>query len=102
MVNQKHEFQTQKVEELLQHMGSATIIEATTSGTATFEVTIPHSLGRVPGALIVISRDKAGRIVPGHTPWTDTNIYVKSNLASVAFLAILTYAGNDLVSADQS
>lgn len=59
-------------------------ITITTSATPDLEVAYSHELKRVPIGYIVIERDKAGVIYDGTSSWTDTTIYLRSNVASVA------------------
>lgn len=47
------------------------------------EDTIAHTLRRVPIGIWVIKQNKAGSFYAGPTSWTDTNIYLKCNVASV-------------------
>jgi len=56
----------------------------TTAGANT-EVVVPHTLGAIPVGRIVIGQDKAGSLYSSTTAWTKTNIYVKSDVASVTF-----------------
>lgn len=57
----------------------------TTSATPDASNTIAHTLGKVPIGYIVIYQNKAGSLYDSGTTWTSTNIYLKSNIASVAF-----------------
>ena len=59
-------------------------VAVTTDGTPDTESAHTHTLKRVPIGYIVIKRDKAGVIYDGTTAWTDTTIYIRSNVASVA------------------
>jgi hypothetical protein len=56
----------------------------TTSAIAGTESGIAHGLKRTPSGYIITSRDKAAIIYDGSTGWDSTNIYVRSNVASVA------------------
>jgi hypothetical protein len=57
----------------------------TTPAVANTEFTVAHGLGRVPMGFIVLLIDKAGIIYKGATAWTDTDIFLKCNVASVAY-----------------
>lgn len=61
----------------------------TTSATPDAENTIAHTLGAVPIGYIVLKQDKAGSLYSGTTTWTSTNIYLKSDIASVTFTVFL-------------
>lgn len=56
----------------------------TTDATPGNDTAIAHGLKRVPSGYLIIKRDKAGIIYDGAAAWTETNIYVRSNLATVA------------------
>lgn len=55
----------------------------TTSATPDEESAVAHGLGRSPIGYAVISKDKAAHIYDGSTSWDATNIYVRSDIASV-------------------
>lgn len=61
----------------------------TTDGTPDTEGAVSHGLGSVPIGYIVISKDKAGHIYDGTTSWTSTNIYLRSDVASVTATVFL-------------
>jgi hypothetical protein len=61
----------------------------TSNGTANTEDTIPHTLGRVPLAMLVSVPDKAAILYRGTTTWTKDNIYLKTSVASVAWKVML-------------
>lgn len=61
----------------------------TTSATPDAENTIAHTLGAVPIGHLVVKQDKAGSLYSGTTTWSSTNIYLKSNVASVTFTVFL-------------
>lgn len=65
------------------------IITTTTSATPDAENTIAHTLGKVPSGYIVYSQNKAGSLYLGTTSWSNANIYLKSNIASVIFKIIV-------------
>lgn len=65
------------------------LVTGTTSATPDSENTIAHTLGKVPIGYIVYSQDKAGSLYLGTTTWTTTNIYLKCNVASVAYKIIV-------------
>lgn len=48
------------------------------------ESAVAHGLKRIPEGYFIISRDKAGIVYDSGTAWDSTNIYVKSNVASLA------------------
>lgn len=47
------------------------------------EDTVPHNLGRIPKGRIVMTADKAGSVIDGTTVFTDTNIFLQSNVATL-------------------
>lgn len=55
----------------------------TTNATPDTEDAFSHGLGTVPQGYIVVKRDKAGVIYDGSTSWTSSNIYLRSDVASV-------------------
>ena len=61
----------------------------TTSGAPDTEQAVAHDLKRTPIGYWIVSRDKAGIIYDGPTAWTDTNIYLRSNVASVTAKVII-------------
>lgn len=61
----------------------------TTSGTPDTEAAVSHNLKRVPVGYFVVGRDKAGVIYNGTTAWTTTNIYLRSNVATVTATVII-------------
>ena len=60
----------------------------TTAGANT-EVVVPHTLGVIPVGRIVLRQDKAGSLYDSTTAWTTTNIYIKSDVATVTFKLFL-------------
>lgn len=64
-------------------------ISLTTSGTPDASNTIAHTLGKIPIGYIVVYQNKAASLYDGGTTWTDTNIYLKSNVATVNFRIIV-------------
>lgn len=67
----------------------ARMTEFTSSGTPNAENTIPHLLGKVPTGYLVYRKDKAAHLYDGTTAWTNANIYLKSDVATVAFKMIV-------------
>jgi hypothetical protein len=65
------------------------LITTTTSATPDAENTIAHTLGKIPSGYIVYSQNKAASLYLGTTSWTSTNIYLKSNIATVIFKIIV-------------
>lgn len=61
----------------------------TSSATPDAENTVPHSLGKVPIGYLIYGLDKAAIVYTGATSWSDTNIYLKVNVASVAVKIIV-------------
>lgn len=59
------------------------------SGTPDAENTIAHGLGKVPIGYIVYGLNKAAIVYTGATAWTNENIYLKVNVASVAVKIIV-------------
>ena len=68
---------------------SAKHVVFTSNGVANTEDTIPHKLGRVPVGYVVVKQDKAGIVYDGGTDFTTTNIYLKSSVASVAWILMV-------------
>ncbi len=64
---------------------SAVYCVFTSNGTANTQDTVPHTLGRIPLGYIVVEQDKAGTVYDGGTTFTDTNLYLKTTVASVAW-----------------
>jgi hypothetical protein len=58
------------------------IVTVTTDAVAGTETAVVHGLGYTPNGYIVISKDKAAHIYNATAP-TATNVYVKSDVASV-------------------
>jgi len=65
------------------------LVSFTSNAVADTEDTVAHGLGKIPTGYFVYSRDKAGVLYDGGTSWTSSNIYVKCNVASVAFKIIV-------------
>ncbi len=65
------------------------LITLTTSATPDASNTVAHTLGKIPVGYIVYSQNKAGSLYLGGTAWTSSNIYLKSNIASVVFKIIV-------------
>lgn len=63
--------------------------DVTTPGTANTEFTVNHGLGRVPVGYLVVGRDKAAIIYNSTTAWTETAIYLKCNVATVAIRLLI-------------
>jgi len=61
----------------------------TSNVTPDTEDTIVHGLGRIPVGFLVVDKDKAGDIYDGGTAWTDTNIYLKCSVATVAAVILV-------------
>lgn len=64
-------------------------VDVTTHVTPDTEFSVNHGLGSVPTGYIVISRDKAATIYDSTTAWTIENIYLKSNVATVAIRLLI-------------
>lgn len=59
-------------------------VTITTSATPNTEQAVAHTLkNRTPIGYLVISSDKAAHIYDGTTAWTTSNIYLRSDVASV-------------------
>ena len=65
------------------------LVTLTSSATPDVENTVAHTLGKVPKGYLVYGQDKAGSLYKGTTTWTNSNIYLKSNVASVTFNIII-------------
>lgn len=64
----------------------------TSNAVANTEDTISHTLGRIPSGYLVLYQDKAGTLFQGPstgTAWTASNLYLKCNVASVAFSLLI-------------
>ena len=59
-------------------------LDIATNATPDTEDAFSHTLGSVPIGYIVIGRDKGAVIYDGTTAWTATDIYLRSNVATVA------------------
>lgn len=62
---------------------NAEIVTVTTDATPGTEVAAAHTLKRVPIGYLVLGRNKEGVIYDGATANSSSNIYLKSNVASV-------------------
>lgn len=49
------------------------------------EFAVPHSLGKVPTGFHTVSVDQPGILYKGTTPWTSTQIYLKSSTAETNY-----------------
>jgi hypothetical protein len=70
--------------------------EFTTSATPDAENTIGHTVGSIPIGYIIMHQDKAGSLYQSPTTgtnWTATNVYLKSDVASVTFNVFLVKKG---------
>jgi len=65
------------------------LVTLTSSATPDDSNTVNHTLGKIPNGYIVYYQNKAGSLYDGGTTWTNTAIYVKSNIASVTFKIII-------------
>jgi len=65
-----------------------TLKAVTSSATPNAETTHAHGLGKVPVGVIVYEQDKAGSLYKSKA-YDKTNIYIKSDVASVAFKVIV-------------
>jgi hypothetical protein len=69
------------------------LITFTSSGTPDAENTIAHDLGKVPTDIVITSVNKAAVVYKGTTAWTNTNVYLKVNVATVAVRAYIFTGG---------
>jgi len=65
-----------------------TLVSFTSNGVADTETTVAHTLGKVPTGVIVYEQDKAGSLYKSKA-YDASNIYIKSDVASVAFKVIV-------------
>lgn len=65
------------------------LVSFTSNGVANTEDAVSHTLGKVPTGFIVYRLDKAAVVYDSGTTWTTTNIYLKCNVASVAYKIIV-------------
>lgn len=65
------------------------ITSVTTHATPGTEVAVAHSLKRTPTAFIACGADKAGHIFKGSTAFSASNIYIRSDVASVTAYLII-------------
>ena len=63
----------------------AVYVDYTSNATPDTEDTVAHNLGWIPKGFIIVNRDKAGIAYDSGTAWTSSNIYLKCNVATVAF-----------------
>lgn len=77
---------TNQVEELLRKLDGV-FISGTTDGTPGTESSHAHTLGRVPRGILVLGKDKAAHIYDGSSANDASNVYVRSDVATVAFKA---------------
>lgn len=61
----------------------------TSNATPDTEDAIAHTVGAIPIGYIVVKQDKAASLYLGSTTWTNSNVYFKCNVASVAFTIFL-------------
>lgn len=59
-------------------------ITFTSDGTPDAENSVAHTLGKIPSGFFVTAKDKAGDVYSGSTANTDSLIYLKVNVATVA------------------
>ena len=64
-------------------------VSFTSSATPNAENTVAHTLGKVPTGFIVVDKNKAAHLYRNGTTATKTNIYLKSDVASVAFTILV-------------
>ena len=57
--------------------------DGTTPVGANTDFTVTHNLGYIPQGWLVIFQDKAASVYQGATTWTDTQIFLRCNTASV-------------------
>jgi hypothetical protein len=53
------------------------------------EFAVSHNLGRIPIGFMVASTNKAGHLYKSTTAWTATNIYLKADVASLAYTIVI-------------
>lgn len=64
-------------------------LSVVTHATPDTEIAYTHTLGRIPSGFFVVNADKAGVIYAGTTAWTNTQIYLRSNVATVTARVIV-------------
>lgn len=64
---------------------SAVYCVFTSNGTANTEDTVAHTLGRIPTGYIVVDQDKAAIVYDSATAHTTSTLYLKTNVATVAW-----------------
>jgi hypothetical protein len=57
-------------------------MEYSTNAVANTEDTLAHNLGVIPVGFLLLVPPATGFIMPGPTPWTTSNLYLKCNAAS--------------------
>lgn len=62
--------------------------DVTTPG-ADVEFAIEHGLGFIPLGYLVISQDKAAATYKSTTPWDTANVYLKTNVSTVALRVLV-------------
>lgn len=63
--------------------------QGATAGAANTDFPVPHTLGRKPTGFIIISQDAAASIYDGVTPWTTTQIFLRSSTAAVNMTVLI-------------
>jgi hypothetical protein len=86
MTVDRHIFETNKVEDMMQVIGSGQLIAGTSNGVVDTESVHAHNLGRVPRGFVILSKDKAGDFYDS-TGHSTTELKIKNTVVSVQFLA---------------
>lgn len=67
----------------------ADVVSFTSNAAPNTEDAVAHNLKKVPSFFIVGSLDKGGVVYKGSTAFTETHVYLKNTVASVAVTLIL-------------
>lgn len=67
----------------------AVTLDYTADATADVEVSLNHSLQRVPTGFLVLSIDAAGVVYKTETPWTATKLFLKCSAAGARVKLLL-------------
>jgi hypothetical protein len=67
------------------NISAETGITVTTSGVVGTDIPVDHSLGRIPTGFIAVGLDAPVIIYQSSTPWTTTQIFLKSDTSPATF-----------------
>lgn len=67
----------------------ACLVSVTSHGTPGTEFSVTHTLNRKPVGYIVTGKEAAGSVYDGATSWSNTLLYLKSDLSSKKFRLLI-------------